>query len=136
MVEAAIVFPLAIAAVMAVIYIMTGLYSIAALQAHVHVALRAEAGERSALTESRLTDGQARDRYRRAAESRALSIGFHKAVLRPYVFAEEEGVYAANSMVSGTVARKSSGRVYLIDEAKAVRDASLLKGLFGDGDGG
>ena len=137
MVEAAIVFPLTIAAIMAMIYMMINIYCLTALKSHIHVTLRAEAGERTALTESLIEDGRGRDRYRRAMESRRLSVESRENILRPYISAEREIVYKANSIVNGTARRKSAGRVYLIDEVKNLRNIGALTGLFGsENDGG
>jgi hypothetical protein len=116
---------------MAVIYIMINLYVITALQSHMHVALRAVAGGMTGLTVSGVEDGQERDKYRRAAESRAPSIESHKDVLRPYISAEFESVYKANSIVSKAARRKSAGRVYIIDEVKNIRAAGILMDMSG-----
>jgi hypothetical protein len=125
MVEAAIVLPLVIAAVMAVIYILINLYSFTALRASLHIQLRAEASETTGLTEIELDDGRVHDKYRRAAERRGVSVEAHKA-LRPYVSAELAKTFSGNALVSVDVSRRAYGRYYVTDEIRNVRIAGFL----------
>jgi hypothetical protein len=129
MVEAAIVFPLVIAAVMAVIHLMIALYSLTATQAALHVALRAAAGDETGLTRVGIVEGRPPDRYRRAAEAGDVRIERRDAVLRPYLSAEVARTYSGNAMVREDVERRHFGRSYLIDEARIVRAVEWVRAL-------
>ncbi|MDR3294807.1 MAG: hypothetical protein LBT26_03110 [Clostridiales Family XIII bacterium] len=129
MVEAAIIFPLMIAAVMAVIYLMVNLYSLTALQASLHTTLRAQAGAHTGLTENTYADGRVRDRYRQAAERRGPQTEEHKAVLSPYLSVETSKTYSANALAARAVQRRSFGRYYVLDEVKSVQNVELAKHL-------
>jgi hypothetical protein len=133
MVEAAVVFPLVIASVMAIIYLMINLYSFTALRASLHVALRAEADAKSGLTEVVIADGRMYDRYRLAAERRGISAEHHrKGLINPYVAAEESKSYRGNAMIAGGVTRTHYGRFYVLDEVGVLRNLALTKALTGD----
>jgi hypothetical protein len=138
MVEAAIVFPLVIASVMAVIYLMINLYSFTALRSALHVALRAEVNADTGLTEAGIIDGRVYDRYRRAAERRSISFTRERRnLINPYIAAEEIKTYAGNGMIDGGVSRSHFGRYYILDEVSAVRNLSLAAIVTpGDGSGG
>ncbi|MDR2770492.1 MAG: hypothetical protein LBB57_00480 [Clostridiales Family XIII bacterium] len=133
LVEAAIVFPLVIASVMAVIYLMINLYSFTALRASLHVALRAEADAETGLTEALLADGRVYDRYRLAAERRGIFAERRRKGLNSYVSAEESKQYRGNAMITEGVTRKHFGRVYILDEVSVVRNLSLAKAAAGNG---
>jgi hypothetical protein len=134
MVEAAVVFPLVIAAVMAVIYLMINLYSFTALRASLHVALRAEADAETGLCEAVIADGRVYDRYRLAAERRGISPTHHrKGLLNPYVAAEADKSYGGNAMIRGSVTRKHFGRCYVLDEVGIVRNLSLATSVTNTG---
>ncbi|MDR1797226.1 MAG: hypothetical protein LBR44_07230 [Clostridiales Family XIII bacterium] len=69
MVEAAIFFPIAVLAAMAVLQLMLGLYHGACVQANLHIAVRAEAAQESGTGASEVVDAYGRDRYRADAEA-------------------------------------------------------------------
>lgn len=121
MVEAAMIFPLVTAAVMALIYLCVNLYTVTVLQSAVHIALRKEAGIRSGLTRTELTDAYARDKYRAKAERAEFKIEGPEHLWNPYLQAFVTKEYAGNAMATGKVKRKSGGRFYVIDEAATVR---------------
>ncbi|MDR2354792.1 MAG: hypothetical protein LBE16_01215 [Clostridiales Family XIII bacterium] len=132
MVEAAVVFPLVIASVAALIYLMINLYSFTALRASLHIALRAEADAETGLTEALIADGRVYDRYRLAAERRGISAEHHReAVIRPYVAAEESKRYTGNAMIAGGVTRTHFGRFYVLDEVGIVRNLALARAVTG-----
>jgi hypothetical protein len=133
MVEAAIVLPLVLASVMAVVYLMLNLYSFTALRSSLHVSLRAEANAETDLTEARVVDGRVYDRYRIAAERRGISFARDRKGLAPYAEAEEFKRYAGNGMISGDVRKRHFGRYYILDEADAVRKLSLARAALNDG---
>ncbi|MDR2132944.1 MAG: hypothetical protein LBP30_06310 [Clostridiales Family XIII bacterium] len=137
MVEAAVVFPLVIASVMAVVYLMIDLYCFTALRSHLHVALRAEADAETGLSEVVIADGRVRDRYRAAAERRGISPEHRrKGLFNPYVAAEESKSYGGNAMIERGVTRKHFGRFYVLDEVSFVRNLSLVTSVADGGGGG
>jgi hypothetical protein len=134
MVEAAVVFPLVIASVAAIVYLMINLYSFTALRASLHIALRAEADAETGLTEAVIADGRVYDRYRLAAERRGISPEHRReGLLHPYVAAEEDKRYAGNAMIRGGVTRTHFGRFYVLNEAGVVRNLSLVTAVTGKG---
>jgi hypothetical protein len=136
MVEAAIVFPLAIAAVMATVYLMINLYSFTALRSHLHIALRAEADAETGLTEAIVTDGRVYDRYRLAAERRGISSERRRSgLINPYAVAEDVKSYKGNAMIKGGVTRTHFGRYYILDEVSVLRNLTLAKAVV-NGDAG
>ena len=108
MVEAAMIFPLVIAAVIAVIYIVLSLYSSLSLQASLHLALRKEGGELSQTT-YRLQE-------MKEFQSKKDSVG-----IRPVLRTEWEREYRINTLFQARSTRKAEGRVYLVDEAERIR---------------
>jgi len=72
MVEAAIFFPIAVLAAMAVILLMLSLYSQSCLQSNLHISLRAAAANETGKTSVKLSDAYLRDRYRRESERIAI----------------------------------------------------------------
>lgn len=136
MVEAAIVFPLVIGAAMALIYIMTNLYSFTALQSALHIELRGESGQATGTVGRELSDSGPRDRYRAAAERRSFSIEERKKLMRPYMETEYAATYSGNAMIGRAAEKTAYGRYYLIDEAKLVRDKSMISDLMGLGGDG
>jgi hypothetical protein len=135
MVEAALVFPLVIASVMAVVYLMINLYSFTALRSSLHVTLRAEADAETGLTETVIADGRVYDRYRLAAERRGIRPEHHrKGLINPYVAAEESKSYKGNAMIRDGVTRTHYGRFYVLDEVSVVRNLALVTAATGKGD--
>lgn len=124
MVEAALIFPLVIAGVMAVLYIVIGLYSSLSLQTSLHMALRKECGELSKTV------------YRLEAAEEAESAGAAKAFqgekglagIRPVVRMEKEREYKINTLFRERVIRKEAGRSYIINEAELARILSFDEG--------
>lgn len=112
MVEAAMIFPLVVAAVAAVIYIVIGLYSSLALQSSLHLDLRKECGE-SSETVFRLEKIQ---KFNSSKEVFGI---------RPVLRAEEARVHRIGSLFKQSVTRKETGRSYIIDEAELIRLLSL-----------
>jgi hypothetical protein len=136
MVEAAIVFPLVIAAVMAAVYLMITLYSFTAQRASLHIALRAEANADTGLAEADIADGRVYDRYRLAAERRGISVERRrKTLINPYVTAEDSKSYTGNGMIAKGVARTHYGRYYILDEVSIVRNIALAKAVTNGGEG-
>jgi hypothetical protein len=134
MIEAAVVFPLTLATVMAVVYLMINLYSFTALRSFLHVSLRAAADAETGLTEAVIEDGRVYDRYRTAAERRGISVEHRRSgLINPYVAAEEIKTYKGNAMIRDGVTRTHFGRHYILDEVGIVRNLSLAKAVLNDG---
>lgn len=108
MVEAALIFPLVIAAVAAVIYMVIGLYSSLSFQAGIHMGMRGEAGELSATVTRSRPVGE--------FESEKGLEG-----IRPVVRIEEEREYRIKSLFRQRISRTEGGRSYVIDEAELIR---------------
>jgi|GEM_PF-2374069 len=119
MAEAAMIFPLVIAGVMAVIYIVINLYLSLLLQTSLHTALRKECGEHTQ-TVIRLETVQ--DSPRR----------FQKSLdwdgIIPMIRMEQEREYRIRSIFADRVTKKEEGRSYAIDEAETDRILSILPG--------
>jgi hypothetical protein len=131
MVEAALALPLAIGAVMAVIYLMINLYSLTALQSALHVELRGAAGESSGLTGRELAEGGPKDKYRAGAEATGFEVKREALMVHPYVFAAKKKIYGGNALVLKKASRESGGRCYIVDEVGFFRRADFAKRLVG-----
>jgi hypothetical protein len=112
MVEAAIIFPLVIAAVAAVIYIVTGLYESLSLQSSLHLALRKECGA--------LSETVYRQETTENFQPERIRIGLRNAVRM-----EEEREYQINILFKDRITRKEQGRSYLINEPELIRILSF-----------
>lgn len=114
MVEASMIFPLVIAAVMAVIYIVIGLYSSLSLQTSLHLALRRECGE-SSKTVYRLDDIKEFQSDKDSVD------------LRTVLVMDEEREYQIKGIFANKITRKETGRSYVIDDTEIVRLRSIAK---------
>ena len=106
------IFPLVIACVMAVIYIIINLYLALTLQTSLHLALRKACGEfsQTVLRQEEMKDYQwEKDR-----------VG-----LRPVIRMEEAAEYRINTIFKSRITRIEEGRSYVIDEAELIRIRSL-----------
>jgi hypothetical protein len=108
MVEAAMIFPLVVAGVVAVIYIVVGMYLSLSLQSSLHLALRNECGELSKTV------------YR-LDEIKDFKGETDRKGIRPVVRMEEEREYRINILFKERITRKEEGRSYLIDEPELLR---------------
>lgn len=108
MVEAAVIFPLVIAGVMAVLYIVINLYLSVSLQSSLHLALRKESGELS------------RTVYRQEVSENFQS---EKDLIGawPVIRMEKEREYRIDTLFRYRITRKEEGRSYIIDEAELLR---------------
>ncbi|HYE69565.1 MAG TPA: TadE family protein [Anaerovoracaceae bacterium] len=112
MVEAAMIFPLVIACVIAVIYIIINLYQALTLQTSLHLALRKESGEFSQTV------------YRQE-EIKEYQWEKDRVGIRPVIRMEEAGEYRINTFFKSRIKRIEKGRSYVIDEAELIRILSL-----------
>lgn len=108
------IFPLVIVAVMAVLYIVTGMYHSLALQTSIHMALRKECGERSE-TVYRTVNG-------REYEAEKDHIGLHSVIRM-----KSGRSYRLNDPFQAEVTKQENGRSYIIDEAELIRIFSFEK---------
>ena len=113
MVEAAMIFPLVIAAVAAVICIVVGMYQSLYQDASIHMALRNECGL------------SAETFYRRDTIADYKPIK-DKVGIRPVIRMEKEKEYRISILFKDTVTHKDKGRSYEIDEADMIRVRSLF----------
>ncbi|MDF2655117.1 MAG: hypothetical protein K0R19_1591 [Bacillota bacterium] len=120
MVEAAIIFPLVIGAVVAVIYITVGLYSALSLQTSIHLSLRKETGILSDTIERYQTAKTYE--YQRQDDRWLEGIVRHSAILM-----EEEQIIHMNGLFRANVKRQEKGSAYIIDEAELVRYMNVSK---------
>ena len=131
MVEAAIFFPIAVFAAMAVMALLLNIYSQAATQAHLHVYLRAEASARGDRTQARLTDAYERDRYRRAAESISFSAAETGGPLLKSLEASRSKTYYGGRFTDPLgYEAEYYARSYILDEAFMVRVKDAALGVF------
>jgi hypothetical protein len=111
-VEAAMIFPLVIAAVVAVLYIVINLYQSLSLQSSLHLALRKECGERS----------QTVYRMDQIKEYPSMT---ERIGIRQIVKMEEEREYRIKTLFKDQIVRTEKGRSYLIDEPDLIRILSF-----------
>jgi hypothetical protein len=121
MVESAIYFPFIVLGIMFTIYVTIDMYSVAALRSHLHLAVRAESGRLSGVTDiSGVGDGSAYDRYRTAAFAKRISLGEGQSHQKRIATGSASGKYEAGSM-AGSVNVEVDARSYAIREISALR---------------
>lgn len=112
--EASLIFPLVTAAVIALLYIIIGLFLSLQLQTSLHLDLRNEAGRDS-------------ETVHRA--ERVIHTDFEKGfmALRLVLQGERTRGYKRNVLLLNMVEKTEKGRVYVIDEAELLRRVNLAK---------
>jgi hypothetical protein len=121
MVESAIYFPFIVLGIMFTMYVMIDMYSIAALQSHLHLAVRAESGRLSGVTDVAVKGGGAGyDRYRTAAFAKRVKLGAGKSGRNKTATGSVSAKYGAGRMV-GNVKIDERARAYAIREISGVR---------------
>ena len=126
MVEAAVVMPLVILSVMAMIYLLINIYSTVSLQSHMHLLLREESGIKSNMTEHEIFDEYKRDKIRRKAESAKIRIISKRKGLSEYVEAQKDSVYITNMMINSAPKVRSYGKSFVYNESDIVRFKSIV----------
>ena len=116
-VEAAMIFPLVIAGVMAVLYIIIGLYLSLSLQSSLHISIRNECGETSKT-------------IYRIEEHMEYPFKTTMIGLRPAIIMEEERKYQIRGLLADEISRSEKGRCYLLNEAEIIRMYYLAKKVF------
>jgi hypothetical protein len=123
MVESAIYFPFIVLGIMFTIYVTIDLYSMASLQSRLHLAVRAESGRLSGVTDSGGTgSGSAYDRYRAAAFAKKVKLGEGGSGGGKTATGAVSAKYGAGRM-TGFVEIGMSARSYAIREISGVRAA-------------
>lgn len=114
LVEAALIFPIVIAGVMAVIYIIIGIFSAFTLQSSIHMNLKKEAGK---ISETIIKEEQ----------TKQYSIKERMHGFNNVLYTEADAEYKTNRLFKKSIDRREKGRVYVIDEAEFVRRTQLAK---------
>jgi hypothetical protein len=120
MVESAIYFPFIVLGIMFTIYVMIDLYSIASLQAHLHLAVRAESGRLSGATDVGVGGGTGYDRYRAAEFARRIKLGEGRSAGTTTATGLASATYGAGRM-AGSVKTELSARSYAVREVEGLR---------------
>jgi hypothetical protein len=123
MVESAIYFPFIVLGIMFTIYVMIDMYSIASLQAHLHLSVRAESGRISGATDvGEFGDGTSYDRYRSTAFAKRIKLGEGRTAKTDTATGSASAKYGAGRM-AGSVKTEASARSYAIRETDGLRGA-------------
>nr|WP_315024263.1 hypothetical protein [uncultured Aminipila sp.] len=128
MVEAAIIYPLAIGAIMAVIYIIICMYTGNAIKANINIELRDKVFEMTQ-TGEKITDlgkFMPEDKYGKGAFNKKIYITEEKNVEINSLYGVVSHVYSGNSLMSDNFLRKHQGTVYLIDEKEYIRKVDMV----------
>jgi hypothetical protein len=120
MVESAIYFPFIVLGIMFTIYVMIDLYSMASLQSHLHLAVRAQSGKLSGVTDASRAAGGGYDRYREAAFAERVELGQGKASGKATATGKASSRYGAGRM-AGTARIDMDARSYAIKEIDGAR---------------
>jgi hypothetical protein len=121
MVESAIYFPFIVLGIMFTIYVMIDMYSIASLQAHLHLSVRAESGRLSGATDvGGIGSGTGYDRYRAAAFAKRIKLGEGRSSNASTATGSASAKYGAGRM-AGSVKKETSARSYAIRETEGLR---------------
>lgn len=126
MVEAAIVLPLVILSIMAMIYLLINIYSTVSLQSHMHLLLREESGARSGMVEYEIVDDYRRDKIRRKAESKKINIAEKGMLLSRHVEAQKDSVYTTNMLIKKAPEVRTYGRSFVLKESDIVRFGKIV----------
>jgi hypothetical protein len=127
MVESAIYFPIIVLSAMFVIYMLINLYSMTALQAHTHIAVRSNSSARSGTASIQIGAANQTDRYRQAAEAKGIYMKEGRRFITQFIEATSEETYFGGRMTqSGGIRKAFYGRSYVIDETKAARLAHTI----------
>lgn len=126
MVEAAIVLPLVMLSVMAMIYLLINIYSTVSLQSHMHLLLREESGTKSGMVKYEIVDDYKRDKIRRKAESAKIGMNEKHSGLSKYVEAQRDSVYTTNMIINKSPKIRSYGRSFVYNESDIVRFKSVV----------
>lgn len=128
MVEASILYPVIIGAVMAVIYIIICMYTGAAMRANLNIELRnqilqrTETGEKVEITGKFLPQ----DKYGKGAFNKKICFTEEKKQGMNVLYGIALHSYKGNSMMSNIITRKHQGELYIINEKEYIRKADMI----------
>lgn len=127
MVEAAIIYPLVIGTVMAVVYIIINMYTSSACKAHLNMELRKEAMRLSETGEIISVEGgfTANDKYSARAFGKKVSIVQRWENGRKRLYGGFENSYSGNSLLKG-VKREHNAEIWLADEKQYIREVDFV----------
>ncbi len=126
MVEAAIVLPLVILSVMAMIYLLINIYSTVSLQSYTHILLREESGRKSETLEYDTENGQRRDKIRSRAETSNIDIIYNNGLMSDYVEGKKTSLYTVNMFIEKRPKVKTYGKSFVYREADIVRFKQIV----------
>lgn len=128
MIEAAIIYPLTIGAIMAVIYIMICMYTGTAIKANIDIELRDKVLKMTSNGERISASGQfmPEDKYGKAAFNQKIFITEEKNAQISSLNGVTSHIYRGNSLMSNSIIRKHQGKIYLIDEKEYIRKVDMV----------
>jgi hypothetical protein len=107
--------------IMFVIYVMINMYSIASLQSHLHLSVRAESGRISGVTDVNIGSGSlAYDRYRAAAFAKNIKLSEGKSGGAKTAEGAVSAEYGAGRLTHRVTVNKKS-RAYAVRETGGIR---------------
>ena len=128
MVEAALIFPLTILALIALVYIMAGMYGNAAMNAKTHTELRAYAEDKSGIAHSASERVSPSDKIAAKALSSGRAISEEGLLLwRKASAVSSREIRGGALLKDASVSYASDSSVYIIDETEYMRWADLAK---------
>lgn len=128
MIEAAIIYPLTIGAIMAVIYIIICMYTGTAIKANINIELRDKVLEMTNTGEKNSASGQfiPKDKYGEAAFNQKVCITEEKNAQINSLNGVTSHIYRGNSLMSYSMIRRHQGTMYLIDEKEYIRKVDMV----------
>lgn len=128
MVEAAIIYPLIIGAVMAVIYIIICMYMAMSIKSSINMELRSRAMDETQTGERIVLDSifTPKDKYGALAFNKKIYVSEIKASGKKLLMGETTKEYSGNKMMTQTLQRSHVGAVFLIDEKDYIRKVDML----------
>lgn len=128
MVEAAIIYPLVIGAIMAVIYIMICMYTGGSIKANLNIELRAKAlemtqtGEKIGIEKKFMPE----DKYGRGAFNKKIHITEEKTGIINELYGVVSHDYKGNSMMPDNIRKIHQNTVHLINEKEYIRKVDMV----------
>lgn len=128
MIEAAIIYPLTIGAIMAVIYIIICMYTGSAIKANINIELRDKVLELTNTGEKISASGVfiPEDKYGKGAFNQKIYITEEKDIQINRLYGITSHIYKGNSLMSNSIVRRHQGRVYLINEKEYIRKVDMV----------
>jgi hypothetical protein len=131
MVEAAIFMPIIILGVMFVVYMLINMYQMTALRTHAHLVVRADAAIASGQTVCEIKGTFIPDRYRAAAESKAVETSETQKNGVTCKEASVAEVWKGGLLTRSDLPASYYGRNYVLDDTAKARLYATVEGLIG-----